>query len=203
MVFCIRLLPRTRERNNSLRGRNMGTISRSRDTRSNFAVVRAEVPSIRGMARINIEIEQVENINFRKMFACALHKANSHSEEKRTSSRRYPGLERVYSDACRSAFYARHICNTYNIERGERDIILTACILMELVRETGGTESFFADQKDTLQKYPEIRRIISIFTHLLAPGRSWTRKLKELFKGGDRIEIVIGLSLLSANSGTC
>jgi len=178
----------------------MGTISRSGD---NSAVVRTEVPFISGMARINIEIEQVENINFRKMFACSLRKVNSQSEEKRTSSRRYPGLEQVFSGACRSAFYARHICNTYNIGGGERDIILTVCILIELIRESSGIGSFFADQKDSFQKNPETRQILTVLTHLLAPGRSWARKLKELFEGGDRMKIVIGLSLISANSGPC
>jgi len=138
------------------------------------------------------------------MFASALHKVNSPSEQKKTSRRRNdPGLERVFSDACRSAFYARHICNIYNIERRERDIILSVCILVELVRENGGPESFFADQKDSLLKHQEIRQLLSILTLLFAPGRSWARKLKELFEGGDRIEIVIGLSLLSSKSGTC
>ena len=178
----------------------MGTISRSRVRKDDFE----NIAVVTGTERMNVEMEQVHNKDLRIILASALRKANSFSEAKSSSRRRSdPGLQHVLSNACKVAFYAKHICNTYNIEGKERDVILTTCLLLDIVRELGGIESISFELKDSLRNQPEVQQLLAALQRLSVSGRSQTRKLKELFEGGDRIEIVVGLSLLSSKSGIC
>lgn len=105
---------------------------------------------------------------------------------------RNPGnLQQALGHACGVFFFAKCLCAAYSIAGSERDLILASCLIAGLGRlaDRGALSARLAPVPLAVVRCLGICRRI-------AACRGGARKYDQLFRDGDRLEIVVALALL-------
>jgi hypothetical protein len=98
-------------------------------------------------------------------------------------------LDRILVHACGAAFFARLLCDTYGVDTSDRDVVLTVCLVKDILTNGGElpVEPFLGQSA--------VLKMLAISKRVSSCGMR-ARKLKELFRDGSRLEIIVGLSVL-------